>query len=146
MRTSAGFEAVTPRQRYDALTNWAMKPLALGPGHLWVVRKPLRNNCEVIIWNISNIELRVWNQGSCDPRSCESNLCNWVYRSLQKVRTLMGFEPLTLWQRCDALTNWAMKLLTSGAGHLWFLRSLGGIHFEVIYAIFHILNSWCEIK
>ena len=45
------------------------------------------NECEVILWNVSNIELLMWNQVSYDPRSYESNLCNCVYRSLQKVRT-----------------------------------------------------------
>ena len=35
-RTSMGFEPVTSRYRYDALTNWAMKPLTLGAGQLWV--------------------------------------------------------------------------------------------------------------
>ena len=88
----------------------------------------------------------MWNQVSYDPRSYKRNLCNCVYRSLEIVRTLTGFEPLTLWQQCDALTNWAMKLLTSGTPHLWFLTSLGGMNFEVTYEIFHILNSWCEIK
>ena len=35
-RTSTGFEPVTSRYRCDALTNRAMKPLPLGPGHLWM--------------------------------------------------------------------------------------------------------------
>ena len=34
------------------------------------------------IWNVSYIELRMWNQVSHDPRSYELNLCNCV-----KVRT-----------------------------------------------------------
>ena len=68
-------------------------------------KEPVRNECEVIICNIWNIELRMWNQGSYDPRSYESNLCNCVYRSLQKVKTSTGFEHMTSRQRCDALTN-----------------------------------------
>ena len=36
----------------------------------------------------------------------------------------MGFEPVTSRYRCDTLTNWAMKPLTLGAGHLWALMSL----------------------
>ena len=39
-RTSTGFEPVTSRFRCDALTNWAMKPLTLGAGHLWVPMVP----------------------------------------------------------------------------------------------------------
>ena len=33
---------MTSRYRCDALTNWAMKPLTLGAGHLWVVMSPWR--------------------------------------------------------------------------------------------------------
>ena len=40
---------------------------------------------------------------------------------LQDCRTSMGFEPMTLRYRCDALTIWAMKPLMLGAGHLWVL-------------------------
>ena len=69
------------------------------------LKEPVRNEYEVIISNISNIELRMWNHGSFDPRSYESNLCNCLYRSLQKVRILTGFERMTLRQRCNALTN-----------------------------------------
>ena len=68
-------------------------------------KEAVRNECEVIIWHISNIELRMGNHGSFDPRSYESNLCNCLYRSLQKVRILTGFKRMTLRQRCDALTN-----------------------------------------
>ena len=44
-RTSTGFEPVTSRHRYDALTNWAMKPLTLGAGHLWI-QVLNESNCE----------------------------------------------------------------------------------------------------
>ena len=45
------------------------------------------------------------------------------YRSLKKSGLQAGFEPVTSRYRCDALTNWAMKPLTLGAGHLWVLMS-----------------------
>ena len=38
--TSTGFEPVTLRYLYDALTKWAMKSLTLGAGHLWVLMSP----------------------------------------------------------------------------------------------------------
>ena len=38
VRTWTGFEPVTSRYRYDALTNWAMKPLTLGAGHKGVAK------------------------------------------------------------------------------------------------------------
>ena len=61
-RTSTGFEPVTSRFRCDALTNWAMKPLTLGAGHLWVLIVPWGMNQWLNgIWNES-YELRIWNQ------------------------------------------------------------------------------------
>ena len=39
-------------------------------------KEPVRNKCDVIISNISNIELRMWNQVSYAPCSFECNLCN----------------------------------------------------------------------
>ena len=74
------------------------------------------------IWNVSYIELRIWNQVSHDHRSYERNLSNCVEKP-EKVRTSTGFEPVTSRYRCDALTNWVMKPLTLGAGHLWVLMS-----------------------
>ena len=82
----------------------------------------VRNECEVIIWHISYIELRMRGQVSYDPSSYERNLCSWVYRSLQKVRTETGFEPMISRYRCDALDTGAP--LT--AGDLWVFRSLRG--------------------
>ena len=57
---------------------------------------------------------------SYDPGSYERNLCNCVKKP-ENFRTSTGFEPMTSRYRCDALTNWAMKPLTLGAGHLWVL-------------------------
>ena len=55
---------------------------------------------------------------SYDLRSYERNFYNCVEKS-EKLRTSTGFEPVTPRLRCDALTNWAMKPPTLGAGHLW---------------------------
>ena len=55
---------------------------------------------------------------SYDPRSYERNFCNCVKKP-EKFRTLTGFEPVTSRYRCDALTNWTMKPLMLGNGHLW---------------------------
>ena len=57
---------------------------------------------------------------SYDLRSYEHNFCNCVEKP-EKFRTSTGFEPVTSRFRRDALTNWAMKPLTLGAGHLWVL-------------------------
>ena len=46
----------------------------------------------------------VLNQVSHDHRSFEHNLSNCEQKP-EKVRTSMGFEPVTSRYRCDALTN-----------------------------------------
>ena len=46
-----------------------------------------------------------------------------AYRSLKKSGLQTGFEPATLRYRCDAPTDWALKPLTLGAGHLWVLMN-----------------------
>ena len=79
------------------------------------------------IWNVSYIELQIWNQVSYDHCSYEHNLSNCLLKP-EKVRTSPGFKPLTSRYRCDALTNWATKPLTLGAGHLWLLMSPWGMN------------------
>ena len=129
-RTSTRFEPVTSRYRCDALTNWAMKPLRLGAGHLWVQMFSWGMNQR---WNdICNGSWSYMNCGyeikwSYDPRSYERNFCNCVKKP-EKFRTSTGFEPVTSRYRCDALTNWAMKPLTLGAGHLWVLMFSWGMN------------------
>ena len=66
----------------------------------------------------STIKKRI--QVSHDHRSFKRNLSNCEQKP-EKVKTSTGFEPVTSRYRCDALTNWAMKPLTLGAGHLWVL-------------------------
>ena len=56
-------------------------------------REPVRIECEVIIINISYIELQMWNHVSYDPHSYESNLCNCLYRSLKTSRLQQGLNP-----------------------------------------------------
>ena len=46
------------------------------------------------------------------------NFSDCVEKS-EKIRTSTEFEPVTSRERCNALTNSAMKPLTLGAGHLW---------------------------
>ena len=55
-------------------------------------KEPVRIKYEVIIRNISYIELRMWNQVSYDPRSYKSNLCNCLYRSLKKSGLQRGLN------------------------------------------------------
>lgn len=43
--------------------------------------------------------------------SSEAMIFNNCTEKPEKFRTWTGFEPVTCWYWCDALTNWAMKLL-----------------------------------
>ena len=61
-----------------------------------------------------------WNQVSYDHRSYAHNLSNCVEKP-EKVSISTGFESVTSPYRYDAQTDWAMKPLTLGAGHLWLL-------------------------
>ena len=64
---------------------------------------------------------------SYDLRSYEHNFYNCVEKP-EKFRTSTGLEPVTSRLRCDALTNWGMKPLTLGAGHLWVLMVPWGMN------------------
>ena len=79
-------------------------------------KEPVRNDCSRHIWNISYIELQMWNQISYDPLSYEGNSFNWVYRSLKKLGLQRGLNP---WRRYTSvrLTKWCMKPLMLGAGN-----------------------------
>ena len=55
-----------------------------------------------------------------DPCSYWRNFCNCIEKP-EKFRTSKGFERAALQYWCDALTNWAVKPLTLGTGHLWVL-------------------------
>ena len=126
-RTSTGFEPVTSRFRCDALTNWAMKPLTLGVGHLWVLMDPWgMNQWWNGIWNES-YELQKWNQVKLWSSQLWTQFLQ-LRRETLKFRTSTGFEPVNSRFRCDALTNWTMKPLTLGAGHLWVLMVPWGMN------------------
>ena len=104
---------------YDLATmvRWSNQ-LSYGATDVWswsfVGRKEaMRSKCEVIIWNISYIELRMWNQVSYEPRWYESNLCNLLQLWMQSmqlsiwkpeiVRTSTGFEPVILVRHSNQL-------------------------------------------
>ena len=74
-----------------------------------------------MVWYFIGVPYHKQNiQVSYGRRRYERNLSTWLYKP-EKVRTSTGFEPVTSRYRCDALTKWAIKPLTLGAGHLWVL-------------------------
>ena len=93
------------------------------------------------IWNESYMNCGYEIKWSYDLRSYERNFWNCVEKP-EKFRTSTGFEPVTSRFRCDALTNWAMKPLTLGAGHLWVLMvPLDFISAVHIWFISYIISS-----
>ena len=80
-RTSTGFEPVTSRFRYDALTNWAMKPLTLGAGHLWVLMVP---------WGMNQWWNGIWNESYMN---CGYEI-KWSYDLRSYEREVTGSNPV----------------------------------------------------
>ena len=93
------------------------------------------------IWNESYMNCGYEIKWSYDLRSYERNFCNCVEKP-EKFRTSTGFELVTSRFRCDALTNWAMKPLTLGAGHLSVLMVPWGINqWWMVYEMNHIWTA-----
>ena len=90
--TSMGFEPVTSRYRWDALTNWAMKPLMLGAGHVWVLMFLWGENQRWNdIWIRSYMNCGYEIKWSYDLCGCESNFYNCLEKP-EKFMSLTGFE------------------------------------------------------
>ena len=120
---------LTSRSAITPVTNWPTGPQRVGSRekwrHLLTCLKFQRATQLGIKW-------------SYDLRSYERNFCNCVEKP-EKFRTSTGFEPVTSRFRCDALTNWAMKPLTLGAGHLWVLMVPRGMNqWWMVYEMNHI--------
>ena len=134
---------MTSRYRCDALTNWAMKPLTLGAGHLWVPMFPWGMNQRWNVWNVSYINCGYEIKWSYDPRSYERNFCNCVKKP-EKFRFSTGFEPVTSRYRCDALTR-LFRLLYAIAKIAFItariIASLDFISAVHIWYISHIISS-----
>ena len=103
---------------------------------------PVRNESMMNgIWNESYMNCGYEIKWSYDLRSYEHNFCNCI-ENPEKFRTSTGFEPVTSRFRCDALTNWAMKPLTLGAGHLWVLMIPWGMNqWWMVYEMNHIWTA-----
>ena len=100
------------------------------------------------IWNESYMNCGYEIKWSYDLRSYERNFCNCVEKP-ERFRTSTGFEPVTARFRCDALTNWAMKPLTLGAGHLWVLMIPWGMNINdewYMKWIIYELRIWNQVK
>ena len=76
-RTSTGFEPVTSRLPVRCSTNWAMKPLTLGAGQLWVHMFPWKK-WVLMIYEINHIWTAEMKWKWRNDRRSERNLCNFV--------------------------------------------------------------------
>ena len=104
-RTSTGFEPVTSRLPVRCSTNWAMKPLTLGAGQLWVHMFPWKK-WVLMIYEINHIWTVEMKWKWRNDRRSERNLCNCVKKAekpKKKFSTSTGFEPVTSRYRCNAL-------------------------------------------
>ena len=92
-RTSTGFEPVTSQLPVRCSTNWAMKPLTLGAGQLWVHMFQW-NKWVLMIYELINhiwtVEMK-WKWRN-DRRS-ECNLCNCVKKP-EKIQDFNGVWTL----------------------------------------------------
>ena len=108
--------------------------------------EPVRNECCSYMWNISYIELRMWNQVSYDPRSYQSNLCNCVSRNRKKSQDFNR-----VWTREHAILVWRSNQLSYEATYCESWSFVGPKEpvrnkYEVIYEISYILYCGCLIK
>ena len=82
-RTLMGFEPVTSRLPVRCSTNWAMKPLTLGAGQLWVHMFPWKK------WVLNDI----WNKSYMNCRN-EMKQCLWTVNIA--INTITLFLTLKL--------------------------------------------------
>ena len=83
-RTLTGFEPVTSRLPVRCSTNWAMKPLTLGAGQLWVHMFPWKK------WVLNDI----WNKSYMNCRN-EMKQCLWTVNIA--INTITLFLTSKLW-------------------------------------------------
>ena len=84
-RTSTGFEPVTSQLPVRCSTNWAMKPLTLGAGQLWVHMFPWKK------WVLNDI----WNKSYMNCGN-EMKQCLWTVNIA--INTITLFLTLKLWR------------------------------------------------
>ena len=92
-------------------TNWAMKPLTLGAGQLWVHMFPWKKWVSMI-YEINHIRTAEMKWKWRNDRRSERNLCNWVKKPEKKIQDFNGVWTHDLAIPVRYSTNWVMKPLT----------------------------------
>ena len=95
-------------------TNWAMKPLTLGAGQLWVHMFPWKK-WVLMIYEINHIWTAETKWKWRNDRRSERNLCNCVKRPEKNSGLQRGLNPWPRDYRCDALltelwSHWRWQL------------------------------------
>ena len=93
-----------------------MKPLTLGASHLcalmsreeWMLKLYMKY---FICWTADEKSSNLWSS------QVWKQFMQLRIKKPEKVTTSTGFEPVTSQYRFNAVTNWAMKPLTLGAGN-----------------------------
>ena len=88
-RTSPGFEPVTSRLPMQCSTNWAMKPLTLGAGQLWVHMFRWKK-WVLMIYEKNHIWTAEMKWKWRNDRRSERNLCKCVKKSEKKIQDFNG--------------------------------------------------------
>ena len=134
-RTSTGFEPVTSRLPVRCSANWAMKPLTLGAGQLWVHMFPWKKWVLMIyeIYHIWTVEMK-W-KWSNDRRS-QRNLCNCIKKSEKKREV----------NQSDQMLQFQQHLF-----YVFFVSSMTScaMHYDIIYYPFpinsqHLKMCWVD--
>ena len=139
-----GFEPVTSRYRCNALTNWPMKPLMLGPGHLWVLMSPWRMDVK---WYMKCF--MHWTADLKSSKLWSSQL--WTQFKQLHIEALKSQDFNWVWTRDLAITvqhSIQLSYEATDVGRWSFVSSNEPVKngCEVIYEMFHILNCGFEIK
>ena len=132
------------RYRCDGLTNWAMRPLTLGAGHLWVQMSPWRVDVkwymkDFIYWTADLKSNELWS----------SQL--WTQFKPLRIEAWKSKDSNGVWIRDLAIPMRRSNQLSYEAtdvGSWSFVSSNEPVKSgcEVIYERFHILNCGFEIK
>ena len=114
---------------------WLYKPIYQASWEIWVDDKPANDGyrSNIYTWCKYRKEKCRLKVGVLQMFYCQKSSELWSsqlwtqFKQLRieawKSQDFNGVEPATSRYRCNALTNWAMKPLTLGAGHLWVLMS-----------------------
>ena len=117
-RSSMGFKPMTSRLPVQCSTNWAIKPLTLGAGQLWVHLFQWKK-WVLMIYEINHIWTVEMKWKWRNDRRSERNLCNCVKKPEKKKGLQRGLNAWPCDYRCNALptelwSHWRWEQVNCG--------------------------------